>query len=324
VHWNVRAAAEAYLEPFLDALRRLSNFTVKSQWKYQITMDHSNKQMPDNSVLQRHYSISEEHLPYVITALEKRLGNSISNHPLLHLVAYVPACPNAPLHIYQRSGQRASSNNVDAFISPKWGSVIIVNPSNATCLDYLSEREDHVMVEVNAHEVMKTALYQLRQLFELERETPITSASIVPLQSIVPRAWEVDSYQRTGAIHLVHSAQSTLKSLISLLDDINYIVIDDDVGQAVNDAYDHILLAKQCLLDNELDTCVDYARAAFVAAERAFFDPSLLALLYFPDEQKYAIYIPLFLPIMIPVVLSINSIRKYLMHKGGATKEKAE
>jgi GPI-anchor transamidase subunit S len=63
-------------------------------------------------------------------------------------------------------------------------------------------------------------------------------------------------------------------------------VINDEVGVAVNDAYDQILLAKHSLLENDLDNAVLYAKKAFVSAERAFFDPSLLALLYFPDEQK--------------------------------------
>ena len=45
-------------------------------------------------------------------------------------------------------------------------------------------------------------------------------------------------------------------------------------------------------------------------AEAAFFDPSLLALLYFPDDQKYAIYVPYFLPVGLPILLSFKSIVK--------------
>ena len=46
-------------------------------------------------------------------------------------------------------------------------------------------------------------------------------------------------------------------------------------------------------------------------AEAAFFDKSLLALLYFPDDQKYAIYIPFFLPVGIPVLLSLKTLLKF-------------
>ena len=45
----------------------------------------------------------------------------------------------------------------------------------------------------------------------------------------------------------------------------------------------------------------------YIQAETAFFDPSLLALLYFPDDQKYAIYVPYFVPVGLPILLSIKS-----------------
>ncbi|KAG8186087.1 hypothetical protein JTE90_003170, partial [Oedothorax gibbosus] len=63
------------------------------------------------------------------------------------------------------------------------------------------------------------------------------------------------------------------------------------------------------------------AQAAFVASDEAFFDPSLLALLYFPEDQKYAIYIPLFLPISIPVITSVTHLWQYFKHRKVAAKE---
>ena len=47
----------------------------------------------------------------------------------------------------------------------------------------------------------------------------------------------------------------------------------------------------------QLREAFDYSQSCRSSAEKAFFDNSLLALLYFPEDQKYAIYIPLFLPI---------------------------
>jgi len=65
------------------------------------------------------------------------------------------------------------------------------------------------------------------------------------------------------------------------------------------------------LLNNgDQEKALVYAKLAFKNSEDAFAHPSLLALLYFPDDQKYAIYIPLFLPVMIPVVMSLTQIRK--------------
>lgn len=107
-----------------------------------------------------------------------------------------------------------------------------------------------------------------------------------------------------------------------IADNISYIVINDDVGESINDAYKKLLLAKQALAEGNLLAASDHAKTAFVASEHAFFDASLLAQLYFPDEQKYAIYIPLFLPIMVPVITSFTMIRKLLTKLRNAKKEK--
>lgn len=96
------------------------------------------------------------------------------------------------------------------------------------------------------------------------------------------------------------------------VDNISYIVINDDVGKAINSAYELVIEAKESLATNDLMKASELAQKAFLASEQAFFDASLLAQLYFPDEQKYAIYIPLFLPIMVPVITSFSMMIKLL------------
>lgn len=63
-------------------------------------------------------------------------------------------------------------------------------------------------------------------------------------------------------------------------------MIKENVGTAINEAYLNIVQAKSNLKQNNLIEAVTYAKRAFESSERAFFDPSLLALLYFPDDQK--------------------------------------
>lgn len=92
-------------------------------------------------------------------------------------------------------------------------------------------------------------------------------------------------------------------------------MIDDKVGTAITNSYGDILAAKVALLEHRLTDASALAKRAFVASERGFFDASLLAQLYFPDEQKYAIYIPLFLPVMVPVLSSFNMLRKLLQRR---------
>ena len=62
------------------------------------------------------------------------------------------------------------------------------------------------------------------------------------------------------------------------------------------------------LATGHLHLAFQASKEAVTSSERAFFDPSLLHLLYFPDDQKFAIYIPLFLPMAVPILLSLAKI----------------
>jgi GPI-anchor transamidase subunit S len=316
INWNVRQASERYLRPFLEEFSELSNFTLKSQWKYQVELKYGSQQIKDNSKIRRHFAMDHDSLPHIITSIERKLGTDVVNKPCLHLVVYTPPCQMAPVYIY-KNGQRSSNFTFDSFISGKWGGIVIANPSENVCL---ATDDDNIQeIQIISHEVMDFVLYQLRKIFELETDTPLASAAIESLDQLIPRLWEKDMYLRIGAIHLIASASSTLQSLIKLLDDIKNIVIGDHVGAEIHKAHENVVLAKTYLLANNIEEAVKYARVAFIAAEKAFNDPSLLELLYFPEEQKYAIYIPLYLPIMIPVIFSLTAIKRYFKKNKAAS-----
>lgn len=318
LHWNVKQASERYLRPFLNEFSELSNFTLKSQWKYQVELKYGSQQMKDETKMGRHFALEHESLPHIITSIERKLGTDVANKPCIHLVVYAPPCQMAPVYIY-RDGQRVSNFSFDSFISAKWGGIVIANPSDAVCASASDEVPQ--VINIVSHEVMDFVLFELRKIFELELEVPIASSSMESLNQVAPRLWEKDMYLRNGAIHLIASASSTLQSLIKLLDDIKNIVIGDHVGVEIHKAYENVVKAKQHLKQNDIHGAVKFAREAFIAAEKAFNDPSLLELLYFPEEQKYAIYIPLYLPIIIPVILSISTIKKFFK-KGEKTETK--
>lgn len=77
--------------------------------------------------------------------------------------------------------------------------------------------QEKAQIEVNSHHVMHVALFLLRRIVDLHVTEAIPGANIVPWESVEPRAWEIDSYLRVGAVHLISSASSTLQSLVQLL-----------------------------------------------------------------------------------------------------------
>ncbi|XP_073948642.1 GPI transamidase component PIG-S-like [Choristoneura fumiferana] len=149
-------------------------------------------------------------------------------------------------------------------------------------------------------------------------------ATMLPSRSVTPRRWEVDALMRLRLQEQLASGKLALQSLADLLAEISNIVINDEVGSSINAAVEGIYEATELMSQGHLEEAYRVSQKAFLAAEAAFADPSLLALLYFPDDQKYAIYIPLFLPIMFPVVLSLKNlflwIRGKPLHKERLTK----
>ncbi|XP_037073537.1 uncharacterized protein LOC119094579 [Pollicipes pollicipes] len=136
------------------------------------------------------------------------------------------------------------------------------------------------------------------------------------------RSWELVSLRRRRTVENVENARRNLASLAAMLDQISNIVIDDAVGAAVAEGVAAAEeAARQLAAGREAEAYVSSCRA-LARSERAIFDPSMLALLYFPDDQKYAIYIPLFLPVSIPVLMSLRTI--WAWARGAPEKVKGE
>lgn len=87
------------------------------------------------------------------------------------------------------------------------------------------------------------------------------------------------------------------------------------LSRQVSSAVTSVQLAVAELEAGNLNFALQYSKEAILASQTAFFDPSLLHLLYFPDDQKFAIYIPLFLPMCVPIVLSLFKIMAEVRRK---------
>ncbi|KAF2984802.1 hypothetical protein EK904_003592 [Melospiza melodia maxima] len=123
--------------------------------------------------------------------------------------------------------------------------------------------------------------------------------------------WELDHLLWAHTVENIATVSTTLTSLAQLLDKIGNIVIKDDVASEVYRAVASVQSAVTELSLGHLLAAFQASKEAVTCSERAFFDPSLLHLLYFPDDQKFAIYIPLFLPMAVPILLSLAKILSF-------------
>jgi phosphatidylinositol glycan class S len=66
------------------------------------------------------------------------------------------------------------------------------------------------------------------------------------------------------------------------------------------------------------------ANLAYELSESAYYDPSLLETSYYPRETRWAIYTPLTLPLILPIVMSMIRIGKYLLYGSSADKSQGK
>ncbi|XP_045539069.1 GPI transamidase component PIG-S isoform X2 [Papilio machaon] len=307
VEFNARDAVEEYIGSFVDELDVLHNFTLKSQWLYLLNFDFQATEVKDDSEWTRHWAVREERLHLLLTALEGRAATHVSDLPTLNLAFYILPCAYAPLVIYDSDNKKVSGP-VQAFMSPKWGGVVFSNPAPSDCGHTPTWTPPITLI-------MGTFIAQLRELLGITDKASISGAHLEQLRSVSPRRWEVDSLLRLRTLEQLSAAHHDLRSLAQLLGEISNIVINDEVGASINSAVTSSVGAGEAAARGELLRAYRTSLDAFLAAESAFMEPSLLALLYFPDDQKYAIYIPLFLPIMFPVVLSLKNLILWLRKK---------
>lgn len=291
--WDIENAINKKLQPVLRKLEFMGPFHVSSQVLY--FADVGITPYKDGNV----FYVTKTKLPLFINPLESRLNTYTSTDANLNFIIYIPPNKYAPLVI---KSKKSSNAHYTAFHSPRWGGIQIYNPSNASLLDG--------KFTVPIEELMKVFIVQLRNLLGITVPEDLLTdelSDFVRMKLLVYKTFE----------HLRESI-STLTSLSKLLDEIANIVIRDDIKELIETSVKNIESAVTALKHGLISKAYTHSKTAFVTSEKAFYDASLLALLYFPDDQKYAIYVPLFLPIALPVLLSFGKAINWLKNSPAA------
>uniref|UniRef100_A0A8C2CMZ4 Phosphatidylinositol glycan anchor biosynthesis, class S n=1 Tax=Cyprinus carpio TaxID=7962 RepID=A0A8C2CMZ4_CYPCA len=261
LHCDIQDAIQSYIQPLLNKLAPIANFSIL----YYAVLGVNPRF--DNSVSA--YTLSADNLSHVINPVEARLGsNAASSNPVLNFLLYVPGAHHSPLYIRDHSKMKAPSNT---FHSPRWGSIMVYNLNEM----YGSEAERPVDININMAKVMGVFL---------AHAAPPGSAGLADR--------ELDRLLWSRSVENIATASTPITSLAQLLDQTGNNVINDSIAQQVGGPDSAVAELEA----GNLAFALQYSRVAILASERAFFDPSLLHLLYFPVDQKFAIYIPLFLP----------------------------
>ncbi|KAJ6576756.1 phosphatidylinositol-glycan biosynthesis class S protein-domain-containing protein [Mycena sp. CBHHK59/15] len=272
--WDISGAISRHLSPILNTLSVLHNFTIESQVQFYAPLAFTPLSINEG------YGITPEDLTVFVNSAEWSLSSSISNDPVLHFILFIPSAWRRPLQILDAHGSPSPS---DAFLLPQWGGIIIYNPP--------PEMQSHIQLPSSALDsVFSTFAYQL-----------------------LSHDWQLDALLRRRALENAKGALDTLKSIVKLVDQIENM----PVGQYVKgDVQDSLTALDQMYTSapSSLNQTLYQSANALTLASRAFFNPGMLALLYFPAEHQYAVYTPLFasaaIPLMAAAIREISAWRK--------------
>jgi len=232
----------------------------------------------------------KDYIPSLLNTLESRIVEHNSKH-VFRIHVLIPDQNQGPLYFYDsKTGVRSF-----AVVTEYHGGLMIWNQDN----DFPAAYETFMRAMLGlSHNHQKCSLR--RDIFFTE--------------------WELDSVMRSIVNAHLNTTLSSLLSIQSLIGKIGNIVIQKEISHKMHSAVESAHESLHQLSIGQLGQAYFASTRGYRDSETAFFHPSLLSLLYFPDDQKYAVYFPLFLPISLPLITSLFLlIKKYRASKSSSS-----
>uniref|UniRef100_A0A0K0F6D5 GPI transamidase component PIG-S n=1 Tax=Strongyloides venezuelensis TaxID=75913 RepID=A0A0K0F6D5_STRVS len=223
----------------------------------------------------------------LMSVIDQQLSGSLSIDPQLKLILL----ENSGNFVFINE-HGDDENNV---IAAGWGSLFSYTPS--ITLDNNSEEYANKLKDVTTFLFgsLKTLLGIHSDLLSVYQKTKVPLAD-----------WEIQKFKLRFYVDKVLSTIYNIKSTHALIEKVENMEISESVANKMNEA---IYLLKKSLRDFEKTGTLklDEISKAAELSEIVVSDPTLVSLLYFPSDQKIGVYLPIALPAVFPVILSIYS-----------------
>jgi len=310
VNWEIEKAIKSYFGPFFDTLSLISKFDISSQIQNFATLPLTAKY--SNTSENPYYYLEAKDLGHFINSAEWNLASPVSTAPPINFILYIPPISQSPLHIYDSKGDKLETN---AFLIPRWGGIVIDKNRNTTNADSNANGNSNYYNYSfkDLHPIMELFLDQLRNLLGINEIKFIPTdlpRNVRVLYSTDSKrgitSWELDQLLRKRTVQNLVNASRTLNSLAKLVGSLPNMVVLDKIQEKVLFALECLDNAYKEVNGRNYKQVFLYSKNALIASEEAFFDPTMVSMLYFPDEHKYAVYMPLFLPISVPLALVLK------------------
>ncbi|WWC63970.1 uncharacterized protein I303_106576 [Kwoniella dejecticola CBS 10117] len=355
--WDIDGAIQEHFVPHLEPLKDIFNFTIESQILYHapLTFDPTltdaaarsvnenqtdiqveqaieeakhgdeNAEQVAKELLQREkeqfWKVSEEDMKVFVNSERWSLDSGSTNNPVLRFLLYIPKEGHRPMRL-------ATVDGAQSFLLPQFGSVHILNPPSLLSSSSVSATSYHLpgtALKPSFHLFTQHlyALLALPTLYEKGKiHLPPPSSPLLPRneiwQGITP--WQMHQILDSRTRENTEEAKKTLVGIKRLVLKIKEMKFGENVRSKVIGSIEN--LEKISESNSPLENFI-LSRDAVNLANQAFFDPSMMGLLYFPDEHKFAVYTPLFAPIAVPLLLGLLK-ELISWRKGRSAKNKAK
>lgn len=298
--WDVQDVLYEYVQPVIQALSNASEFDITTQ--VQLYSTYSPAIRPVTKEGLEGTFLQQKDLTAFVNAAEWPLAPSIGDGPTINFIVYVPSKDEIPLRIDDVDGT--------SWLIPQWGGIHILNP-------LLGPDPGNGGVSLPVHldkellrQPFETFSSQLLSLLGVPRAD--NAARFLPLQL------RLDAFKRFTTLTLYLKAASSLGSLARLAQRLSNIPIPKHVAELVDDSISNLNAARHAFLESRWDTALRHSKKAYKDSETAFFDKSMVGQVYFPDEHKVAVYLPLLGPIGVPLLVGLlREIKRFVMRRRG-------
>lgn len=284
--WDIQDLLETHIEPLRRALKSTSDINIATQ--VQLYSSYSPSIQPFQVEGQGEFFLRQNDLTAFVNAAEWPLSPSIGAGPTLNFIIYVPALDQLPLEIEEGRGQ--------SWLVPQWGGIHIVNPSLV----------DHPVFGQVMPEHLSSN--DLSRAFETFSSQLLSLMGVLPLEyqgKLLPLPMRLQAHARLAGLSLQMKAASSLGSLARLAQHLSSIPIPKHVAQLVENAMGNLTASAAAFGESRWHDAVHHASIAYQDSEKAFFDKSMVGQVYFPDEHKVAVYLPLLGPIGVPLAVAL-------------------
>lgn len=321
--WDFQKLYSSFLERHVIRLQTLTAFRVQSQL---VQGGAVQTVVPRWSTRHSAYVIAAKEMPLLVdlswgdTSVQG--GDELK---VLRWVMYVAPRDQQPLYLESPDGAVS-----DSCILPDWGGIIILNPCSASQQpDGVTEASGLGVTELTANDLQRSFAIVTAQLrhhlgllpnSQTASQTAKAPARDPKVSEIIATDLDVtiqDSHD--GALaspaevqQLMREAQTAnaaiaaqrLGSMARLLQSLPALQMPDSVGDQVVSALHSLQLASARRSSGDVSSALAASYAARERAEEAFKSPSILAQLSFPATHKLAIYLPFFLPVSMPILVT--------------------